>query len=102
MYQVWVNLFDNAVKFSNTGDAIEISLKKLGAKTIFSIIDYGKGMTDEQQKRMFEKFYTGDKSRNSEGNGLGLSIVKRVIDMNGGTIEVHSRLNEFTQIKIML
>ena len=102
LYQVWVNLFDNAVKFSNIGGAIEINLKRQEGKIIFSIIDYGKGMTDEQQKRMFEKFYTGDKSRNSEGNGLGLSIVKRVIDMNGGTIEVHSRLDEFTQIKIML
>jgi signal transduction histidine kinase len=102
LYQVWVNLFDNAIKFSNSGDEIEISLKKLGEKVIFSIMDYGKGMTDEQQKRMFEKFYTGDKSRNSEGNGLGLSIVKRVIDMSGGTIEVHSRLDEYTQIKILL
>lgn len=64
-------------------------------------MDYGKGMSEEQQKRMFEKFYTGDKSRSTEGNGLGLSIVKRVIDMHGGIIEVQSKLDEYTQIKII-
>jgi signal transduction histidine kinase len=102
LFQVWLNLFDNAIKFSSPHEAIEISLKKQDQNIIFSIMDYGSGMTDEQQKRMFEKFYTGDKSRNLEGNGLGLSIVKRVIDMHGGTIEVQSKPDEFTQIKIML
>lgn len=102
LFQVWLNLFDNAIKFSNPHEAIELSLKKQDHNIIFSIMDYGSGMTDEQQKRMFEKFYTGDKSRNSEGNGLGLSIVKRVVDMHGGTIEVQSKSDEFTQIKIML
>jgi signal transduction histidine kinase len=102
LFQVWLNLFDNAIKFSNPNGAIEISLKKSDNKIIFSVLDYGKGMTDEQQKRMFEKFYTGDKSRNTEGNGLGLSIVKRIVDMHSGTIEVQSRQDEFTLIKIML
>ena len=102
LFQVWLNLVDNAIKFSSPKGAIEISLKKQEGQILFSIMDYGKGMTDEQQKRMFEKFYTGDKSRNTEGNGLGLSIVKRVIDMHGGIIEVQSRLGEFTKIKIML
>lgn len=102
LFQVWLNLFDNAIKFSNPTESIEISLKKQEDKIIFSIMDYGKGMTDEQQKRMFEKFYTGDKSRNTEGNGLGLSIVNRIVNMHGGTIEVQSRQDEFTLIKIML
>lgn len=102
LFQVWLNLFENAIKFSNPDEAIEISLKKTEDKIVFSILDYGKGMTDEQQKRMFEKFYTGDKSRNMEGNGLGLSIAKRIVDMHGGTIEVKSRLYEFTQVKVIL
>lgn len=102
LFQVWLNLLDNAIKFSNPDETIELNLKKSNDKIVFTIIDYGTGMTDEQRKRMFEKFYTGDKSRNSEGNGLGLSIVKRVIDMHGGSIEVQSNLEEFTQIKIML
>lgn len=102
LFQVWLNLIDNAIKFSNHDESIEISLRKQDDKILFSIMDYGKGMTDEQLQRMFEKFYTGDKSRNSEGNGLGLSIVKRIIDMHGGIIKVQSRLDEFTQIKIIL
>lgn len=102
LFQVWLNLVDNAVKFSRPDESVDISLRRTADKISFSITDYGRGMNEEQQKRMFEKFYTGDKSRNSEGNGLGLSIVKRVIDMHSGTIEVQSRLDEFTQIKIML
>ncbi|MDF2522590.1 MAG: resE [Clostridiales bacterium] len=102
LYQVWLNLFDNAVKFSKPGGVIEVNLRKTDGKTVFSITDYGKGVTYEEQNRMFEKFYTGDKSRNTEGNGLGLSIVKRIVDMHGGKIEVVSRLNEFTQVKVLL
>jgi signal transduction histidine kinase len=102
LFQVWLNLIDNAIKFSRQDESIEINLRKVADNVSFSITDYGRGMNEEQQKRMFEKFYTGDKSRNSEGNGLGLSIVRRIIDMHGGIIEVQSRENEFTEIKIML
>ena len=102
LYQAWLNLFDNAVKFSKDHGVIEVSLRKIEDKAVFSITDYGKGMTDEEKERIFEKFFTGDRSRNAEGNGLGLSIVKRVIDMHKGKIEVTSKLNEFTQIKVLL
>lgn len=102
LYQVWLNLFDNAVKFSKAHSVIEVGLREFENKAVFSITDYGKGMTDEEKERMFEKFFTGDKSRNTEGNGLGLSIVKRVIDMHKGKIEVASKPDEFTQIKVSL
>lgn len=102
LYQVWLNLFDNAVKFSKLGGIIEMTLRKTDDKIVFSIIDYGKGMTSNEQKRMFEKFYTGDKSRNTDGTGLGLSIVKRIIDMHSGQVRVLSKLDEFTCIKVIL
>lgn len=102
LYQVWSNLFDNAVKFSDKGGTIEIDLKDKDEKAVFSITDYGRGMTDEEQKRMFEKFYTGDPSRNAEGNGLGLSIVNRIIELHNGSIEVKSCPGEYTTIQIIL
>jgi len=102
LYQVWLNLLDNAVKFSKPGGIVEISLIEAEGKTVFSITDYGKGMTVEEQYRMFEKFYTGDKSRNAEGTGLGLSIVKRIVDKHDGKIDVLTKPNEFTRIKILL
>ncbi len=102
LYQVWLNLLDNAVKFSKPGAAIEINLRKNADKTVFTITDYGRGMTEEVKKRMFEKFYMGDKSRTAEGNGLGLSIVKRITDMLKGKIEVTSQPDEFTSIKVIL
>ena len=102
LYQVWLNLLDNAVKFSRPGGAVEISLRKETGKTVFTITDYGKGMTEDVKKRMFEKFYTGDRSRTAEGNGLGLSIVKGIIDMHSGKIDVTSKLEEFTSIKVIL
>jgi signal transduction histidine kinase len=102
LYQVWLNLFDNAVKFSKPRGVIEVTLRKLDGRPVFTITDYGKGMTDEEQARMFEKFFTGDRSRNTEGNGLGLSIVKRVVDMHRGKLEITSKHGEFTQIKVIL
>lgn len=102
LYQVWLNLFDNAVKFSKARGVIEVTLRKADGRAVFSITDYGKGMTAEEQSRMFEKFFTGDRSRNTEGNGLGLSIVKRVVDMHGGRIEVAGKYGEFTRIKVFI
>lgn len=102
LYQVWLNLFDNAVKFSKAHGVIEVNLRKTDSRVVFAITDFGKGMTVEEKDRMFEKFFTGDGSRNTEGNGLGLSIVKRVIDMHNGKIEVTSKPDEFTQIKVLL
>lgn len=102
LYQVWLNLLDNAVKFSRPGGAVEITLREVAGKIVFTITDFGKGMTEEIKKRMFEKFYSGDRSRTAEGNGLGLSIVKRVIDMHKGKIEVISKPDEFTSIKVIL
>ena len=102
LYQVWLNLFDNAVKFSKEGGIIEVGLRKMEGKAVFTLTDFGKGMTEEEQKRMFEKFYTGDRSRATEGNGLGLSIVKRIVDMHDGRIEVASREGEFTTLRLTL
>lgn len=101
MYQVWINLIDNAIKFSEMDGIIEIRLNKF-ENIIFSITDNGSGIAEEDYKKVFEKFYKADKSRNSNGNGLGLSIVKRIVQMNNGVITIESKLNHGTKVIINL
>ncbi|OZV11746.1 hypothetical protein CIW83_12825 [Tissierella sp. P1] len=102
MYQVWINLIDNAIKFSPNGENIEIKLYKKHGKIIFSIMDNGTGISKEDQDRVFEKFYKADKSRNTEGNGLGLSIVKRILDIHQGEILLDNSLKKGTKIIVKL
>ncbi len=87
------NLFSNAVKFSFEKGKIFISLKKQGEIAELTIKDTGVGIAPDTGKNIFEKFYQGDTSHRSEGNGLGLALVKKVIDILGGEISVESELN---------
>ena len=64
--------------------------------------DHGEGMSPETQKRIFEKFYQGDSAHATEGNGLGLSLVKRIVDLCGGRIEVASELGKGTAFTVYL
>lgn len=88
--QVWTNLIDNGIKHSPAGSSIRISITDAPKELIVSISDDGTGMTDEVQKHIFEKFYQGDKAHKAEGNGLGLALTKRIIDLCKGTIKVES------------
>ncbi len=87
---VWSNLFSNAFKFTPEGGTVEISLRKKGEKALVSVRDTGCGMSLETGARIFEKFYQGDTSHATEGNGLGLALVKRAVDRIGGEIAVES------------
>lgn len=91
LMQVWTNLIDNAIKFSAEGKKIWITLVNEGRHTIFQIQDEGPGIPEIDRNHIFEKFYKGDKSRGSDGNGLGLSIVRRVVEIHNGTISVQNR-----------
>ena len=92
---VWNNLLSNAVKFTNPGAGIFISLKVQNDSSQnfaqISVSDTGCGMDEATQKRIFDKFYQGDTSHNMEGNGLGLALVKKTIDLLGGTVTVDSK-----------
>lgn len=96
LQQVWINLISNSIKFSHDNGKIDISLKNLDSHIEVKVIDYGIGMSKETANRIFEKFYQGDKAHSSEGNGLGLSLVKRILDICGGSITVESELNKQT------
>ena len=99
--QVWVNLLQNAIKFSPADSEIEIRVFRDG-NAVVEIQDHGCGMTEEAQQRIFDKFYQADKSRRQEGVGLGLSLVKRIVDMMGGTVSVQSTVDEGSTFRVEL
>lgn len=100
MMHVWMNLFGNAIKFSPQGGRIESTCRSADGTIVVSIRDHGEGMDENTRNRIFEKFYQGDSSHASEGNGLGLSLVKRIVDLIGGTITVESSLNVGTEFVV--
>ena len=99
--QVWVNIIQNAIKFSPEGSDIEVRVFRAD-NAIVEIQDHGCGMSEEAQKRIFDKFYQADKSRKQEGVGLGLSLVKRIVDMLGGTVSVQSQEGEGSTFRVEL
>ena len=99
---VWNNLISNAVKFTEPGGNIGVKLRQDGGRAIVTVSDDGCGMTREVGMRIFEKFYQGDSSHSSDGNGLGLALVKRVIDLLGGEISVTSELGHGTTFTVVL
>ncbi len=102
LQQVWLNIIGNAIKFTEKGGTIGIKLMDLQDKIVIKVSDNGVGMNEETRRHIFDKFYQGDKSHLSEGNGLGLSLVKRIIELCDGEIKVRSKLNYGTTFTIEL
>lgn len=99
---VWINIIDNAIKFSPEHSSILISLKMQPKTAVVSITDQGRGMTAEEQKHIFDKFYQADTSHTIEGNGIGLAIVKKVVSLYHGSITCQSAPLEGTTFTITL
>lgn len=97
---VWENLFSNAVKYTNDGGTITVRLQENQFRIFLTVADNGVGMSAETQAHMFDKFYQGDKSHASEGNGLGMSLVKRILDIVGGTISVESVVGQGSVFRV--
>lgn len=89
--QVWINLIDNAIKFSNDEGAISIHAVEKKETLSISITNYGFDIPKDAMPRLFNKFYQADASHSSEGNGIGLAIVKKIIDLHSGSIKVESK-----------
>ena len=100
--QVWTNLIGNAIKFSEPGQEIGIRLLEQTECVVVSVTDHGCGMTPEVQKHIFEKFYQGDSSRKSLGNGLGLALVKRIVELSQGVVEVESAPQQGATFRVIL
>ncbi len=90
LYHVWSNLIENAVKFSYPESCVKIRLYIQDRVLIFTVADAGPGISPQAQSHIFEKFYQADTSHKSEGNGLGLALVKNILDALDGRVEVHS------------
>ena len=103
LYQVWINLIDNAIKYSKESCCISISAGELDDKTIeVKIIDNGIGIEKDKIKKIFEKFYQCEESHKKSGTGLGLSIVKRIIELLDGTIECRSEESRGTEMIVRI
>lgn len=90
IYHIWSNLLDNAIKFSPQGGMIRLRLREEEENYVFVIKDEGPGIPQEDQQRIFQKFYQADGSRKQEGNGLGLALVKNIVDLYHGEIVVEN------------
>jgi len=102
LQQVWINLLNNAVKFSHENGKIAVSLGRTASAVKVEISDEGIGMSEEIMLRIFERFYQGDKSHSRDGNGLGLPLVKRILELCGGSIHVTSKLHEGSTFTVEL
>ncbi len=99
---VWNNLFSNAFKFTPAGGTVSVSLTATGHHAIVKVRDTGCGMTAEVGAHIFEKFYQGDTSHSVQGNGLGLALVKRVVDIMQGEISVESAVGVGTSFTVKI
>lgn len=90
LLHVWSNLIDNAIKFDPPGGMICLRLRQADDEAVFTIDDNGPGIAPEEQERIFHKFYQSDSSREMSGNGLGLALVKQIVEFSGGTVSVEN------------
>ena len=102
MAQVWTNLLSNAIKFTPDSGSIHIRLNASMDSIFVTFTDSGIGMTQEEQRHIFDKFYQADHSRSVQGNGLGLTLVQRIICLCGGKIQVSSRQEKGTTFTVSL
>jgi signal transduction histidine kinase len=99
---VFNNLISNAIKFTDEGGTITLTLKEENGYAVVSVKDTGCGMSEETAAHIFDRFYQGDTSHSAEGNGLGLALVKKVIALIGGEISVISRPGEGSSFTVRL
>lgn len=100
--QVWINLVDNAVKFSPENGIVEIRSKISGGQAFYTFTNQSEPLPAEAAARVFDKFYQGEASHTTTGNGLGLTIAKRIVDLHGGSICMESSEAAGTSVTVAL
>lgn len=99
--QVWINLLDNAIKFTPEGHTVQIRISESNDNVLVSVMNTGSEISPEDQKKIFNKFYQADQSHATQGNGVGLAVVKRIVDLHGGEVSVSSQ-KEVTVFTVQL
>lgn len=102
LYHVWTNLIDNAVKFSPAGGEVAIKLSSYDGYARVTVSDSGPGITGEEALHIYDRFYQADGSHKSEGNGLGLALVRRILDSCAGSIALSSGKDCGTQFTVTI
>jgi len=102
MRQVFANLLDNAIKYTPAGGSVTISVRDESGRAVVSFRDTGIGIPVEEQDKIWSRLYRGDKSRSQRGLGLGLSLVKAVVEAHGGKASVISRVNQGSEFTVTL
>lgn len=102
LFHLFINLIENSIKYSNENGHVDVILKSLDNYLIFKIKDDGKGMDNNTIRHIFDKFFQEDGSRATKGNGLGLSIVKRIVELYSGEITVDSEIGKGTIFTVKL
>jgi signal transduction histidine kinase len=102
MRQVFANLLDNAVKYTPEGGTVTISVQREGNRAVAAFRDTGIGIPAEEHDKIWARLYRGDKSRSQRGLGLGLSLVKAVVEAHGGQMKLSSMVNRGSEFRVEL
>lgn len=100
LFRVWQNIVGNAIKFTERGGQISVSLSRTDDCFVCEIADNGIGISDEEKEHIFTPFYSGNRFRNKEGSGLGLSLSQKIVEKLGGTISFESELGKGTTFTV--
>ena len=100
--EVWLNILDNAAKFSPEGEVVSVTQHKKGGEIIAAVTDHGPGMDEKTKAHIFEQFYQGDTSHRSQGNGLGLAMVRKIVELHGGKVSVDSSPGNGSSFTVIL
>ena len=102
LMHVWNNIIGNAIKFDSPGGYVGIKMKQRDGEITVTVEDSGPGVDEEAKKHIFDRFYQADSSHKEEGNGLGLALVKRIVDANKGRVTVENRIGGGCRFTVVL
>ena len=102
LFRLVFNLAENAIKYTPSGGRIEVTLERQNHSAVLQVKDNGPGIAAEEQEHIFERFYRGDPARQGSGTGLGLALVRAIIEVHHGQIELHSNIGKGSCFRVTL